>query len=201
MSDFNAAAHLITLRGKGGPTEYLPVAARIAWFRAENPDGNIAVDAHTITADIAIFHARVSATNGGTAEGWGSETPRDFADYIEKASTKALGRALLALGYGTLQAGDELDEAGRIVDQPQPARQSRTPQPPAGGPPLTAQEYEAVIVEAWAKQGAGATYAELVGHMREYRARFTPDQYEDSVEEMKKLKRATAPQPAASSAG
>lgn len=106
------------------------------------------------------------------------------------------------------------DDDGHAASQPTPpARQSRTPQPPAqpttrpaagppaGGPPLTAEEYEAVIVEAWRKQGGGATYPELVGHMREYRARFTPDQYEDSVEEMKKLKRATAPAAPASIAG
>ena len=39
--------------------------------------------------------------NGASATGWGSETSHDFADYIEAAETKALGRALAALGFGT----------------------------------------------------------------------------------------------------
>ena len=38
---------------------------------------------------------------GASATGWGSETSQDFADYIEAAETKALGRALAALGFGT----------------------------------------------------------------------------------------------------
>jgi hypothetical protein len=50
---------------------------------------------------IAIFRARVAIPGAGEASGWGSETSTDFRDYIEKAETKALGRALAALGYGT----------------------------------------------------------------------------------------------------
>src|SRR3546814_7260726 len=43
------------------------------------------------------------------ATGYGSETPKDFGDYIEKAETKAIGRALGALGFGT-QFTDDFDE-------------------------------------------------------------------------------------------
>lgn len=118
---FDPAPHLIRLPGRGGkgPTDYLPVAARIAWFRADHPDGVIDLIAHQIDERIAIFKATVNNAERGYAAGWGSETPQDFKDYIEKASTKALGRALAAMGYGTLQAGDELDEGARIVDAPQ----------------------------------------------------------------------------------
>jgi hypothetical protein len=128
---FDPNAHIIQLRGKGGTADYLPVAARIAWFRDKHPDGHIAVAAHTISEQIAIFHARVSIPEGGSAEGWGSETPRDFGDYIEKASTKALGRALLALGFGTMQAGEELDEGARIADAPVARPQQARPAPNA----------------------------------------------------------------------
>ena len=48
---------------------------------------------------------------------YGSEAAKDFADYAEKASTKSLGRALLALGYGTAFA-PEMDEGERVVDSP-----------------------------------------------------------------------------------
>jgi hypothetical protein len=123
---FDAAAHIIKLPGRGGkgPTDYLPVAARIAWFRADHPDGKLHVWKDQIDERIAIFHAQAETSDGAIAQGWGSETPQDFKDYIEKASTKAVGRALAALGYGTLQAGDELDEGARIVDTP---KQQPTP--------------------------------------------------------------------------
>lgn len=49
---------------------------------------------------------------------YGSESAKDFADYAEKASTKSVGRALLALGYGTAFA-PEMDEGDRVVDTPQ----------------------------------------------------------------------------------
>jgi hypothetical protein len=141
MAEFNPAEHMIELpgRGRNGPTLYLPVAARIAWFRAEHPDGIMAVHHIELTDQRAVFKARVGypATHTeqagdylASAEGYGSETPGDFKDYIEKAGTKALGRALAALGYGTLQAGDELDEGARIVDTPQ-----TKPTPRAGATP------------------------------------------------------------------
>ncbi len=57
---------------------------------------------------------------------YGSESARDFPDYIEKASTKSLGRALLALGYGAAFA-PEMDEGERIVDAPIERR--ATPRP------------------------------------------------------------------------
>ncbi len=40
-----------------------------------------------------------------------------FSDYIEKAETGAIGRALAALGYGT-QFAPEFNEEHRIVDSP-----------------------------------------------------------------------------------
>ena len=48
---------------------------------------------------------------------YGSESAKDFPDYAEKAATKSLGRALLALGYGAGSA-PELDEGERVVDSP-----------------------------------------------------------------------------------
>ena len=45
------------------------------------------------------------------------ETEVGFPDYIEKAETGAVGRALAMCGYGTLQA-PEFDEGERIADAP-----------------------------------------------------------------------------------
>jgi hypothetical protein len=45
------------------------------------------------------------------------ETEIGFPDYIEKAETEAIGRALAMCGYGTLQA-PEFDEGERLSDSP-----------------------------------------------------------------------------------
>jgi hypothetical protein len=45
------------------------------------------------------------------------ETEIGFPDYIEKAETGAIGRALAMCGYGILQA-PEFDEAERQADAP-----------------------------------------------------------------------------------
>jgi hypothetical protein len=75
----------------------------------------------------AVFRAMVSIPGGGSATGWGSESAGDFRDYLEKAETKAIGRALAALGFGTQFCPDfEFGAAvGRVVDSPvkSPTRQ------------------------------------------------------------------------------
>ena len=65
----------------------------------------------------ARFRATISDGKGGRATGTKSECAASFPDYIEKAETGAIGRALAALGYGT-QFAPELNEEHRIVDSP-----------------------------------------------------------------------------------
>lgn len=285
MSDFDPSKHLRQLRGKGGTADYLDVKWRLVWLRAEHPDATTSTEHVEISPDIAIFRATVTIPSGGSATDYGSETPKDFADYIEKASTKALGRALAQLGYGTQFVGEELDEGVRIVDSPVDRPQNaRTPRPAAPAPPVaparpaaapsaaagipsaaeglqraterqvkfiwaigqeagmdaaavnfwalerysaevdqlnrrdaadfvealqrkrneptpveppgafvgayTKEEYEAVIAEAW-KMRRTDEYRVVVAFMLTHRARFTPDQLEDSRTEMRLIERAT----------
>jgi hypothetical protein len=116
---FNPSDHLIPIR-KNGPPDYLPVAWRLVWLRDQHPAALI--ETQHIELDLernhAIFRATVTIPDGGTATGYGSETARDFGDFIEKAETKAIGRALAALGFGTQFTGDEMAEGERIVDSP-----------------------------------------------------------------------------------
>ncbi len=136
---FDPTRHLRQLRGRGGNTDYLDVKWRLVWLRSEHPDAQIATEHVTITSDMAIFKARVAIPEGGSATGYGSETSKDFTDFIEKAETKALGRALIALGYGTPYSQefgeDDVVEATppmRAVpaqpDAPRPERPSAAPQ-------------------------------------------------------------------------
>ncbi len=96
-TSFDASKYLTNLRGK----EYLEVKWRLLWLRTQHPDATIETEMVKHDAGLALFRARVSVPGGGSATGWGSETVDDFGDFIEKAETKALGRALAALGFGT----------------------------------------------------------------------------------------------------
>jgi hypothetical protein len=111
-------------------TEYLPVQWRLFWFRLENPKGKI--DSHALTLDLekgaAIFETYVEREDSGSARMHGSETQGDWKDYIEKAQTKSLGRALAAVGYGSQFTDDEFTEGERIVDSPV----DRAPEPANG---------------------------------------------------------------------
>lgn len=126
--EFNPGQHMRQLRGRGGNSDYLDVKWRISWFRSEHPDGQIKTWPAQIDLDrpgvketdlpgFAMFKCRVRTKDGGEAWGWGSETAGDFGDYIEKAETKSVGRALAALGYGTAGA-HEMTRPGE--DEPVP---------------------------------------------------------------------------------
>jgi len=112
---FNPNDHMMKLKGK----DYLQVAWRLVWFREDHPDFGINAEALTLADDHAIFKATITNADGiQISSGHGSESKKDFGDFIEKAETKAIGRALAMLGYGTQFAADELDEGDRIVDSP-----------------------------------------------------------------------------------
>lgn len=111
---FDVKAHLMDLKGK----DYLQVMWRLVWFREEKPNWSIEPEALDVNDDMAKFICRIKDETGRViSAGHGSETIKDFKDYFEKAETKAVGRALAMLGYGT-QFAPELDEGERIVDSP-----------------------------------------------------------------------------------
>ncbi len=131
---FNPNEHLMDLKGK----QYLQVMWRLVWFREDKPTWCIDTKLEQLTDNHAVFSAKISDENGiQKASGYGSESIKDFRDFIEKAETKAIGRALAMLGYGT-QFAPELDEGERIVDSPaqrkksapKPKEQEAPPAPP-----------------------------------------------------------------------
>ena len=144
MSDtFNPNQHLLQLKNREGVKDYLPVQWRLVWFRQECPQGTIeteeleydtgkecSIEAFVWNSEkrrsekivktakgYARYRAVVTDGKGGRATGTKSESCASFSDYIEKAETGAIGRALAALGYGT-QFAPELNEEHRIVDSP-----------------------------------------------------------------------------------
>src|SRR5437764_11392043 len=140
---FNPNDHVMQIKNKGGAADYLPVQWRLVWFRDVCQEGTIETEIVQLDLDreteeetfawnsetrrsekvvkhangFAIFRAVVKDGKGGMATGTKSEKAASFPDYIEKAETGAIGRALAALGYGT-QFAPDLDEQHRIVDAP-----------------------------------------------------------------------------------
>lgn len=105
---------------KVGGADYLEVKWRLVWLRELHPNATIETELVSHDGNLAVFRARVSIPGGGSATGWGSEGVDDFRDYLEKAETKALGRALAALGFGTQFCPDfDFGAAqGAVVDAP-----------------------------------------------------------------------------------
>jgi hypothetical protein len=129
--EFSPTNRMIRLGGRrGGDAAYLPVRQRMIWFRTLHPDGDINTEmVEHVFGEYAIFKATVSwpIEREGSPEnpwygltvncsGYGSETAPDFRDYIEKAETKAIGRALAAAGFGTEAAFEE--DPSRPADSP-----------------------------------------------------------------------------------
>ena len=140
MAKFNPTDHLMKLKGK----DYLPVAWRLVWFREQHPNGIIDTEPLQLTDTYAVFQATVTAVGEdgtvlGRATGTKAQSKQGFADFIEKAETGAIGRALAALGFGT-QFDPELEEGERLADSPveRPNAPQKATQPPATPTPINA---------------------------------------------------------------
>jgi hypothetical protein len=121
---FDYKSRLITVQGG---RQYLPAAARIAWMRSEHPDWAIETEIvyHDTERHYAVVRATVKNADGRTiGQGTKSQDAKSFKEYIEKAETSAIGRALAVCGYGTEQT-HELDDVpqGRQYQQQNNYRQ------------------------------------------------------------------------------
>jgi hypothetical protein len=105
---------------KVGSSDYLEVKWRLVWLRELHPDAVIATELVSHNDQTAVFKATVSIPGGGSATGYGTESLEDFREYFETAETKAVGRALAALGFGTQFCSDFdfAGGAGVVVDAP-----------------------------------------------------------------------------------
>lgn len=112
---------LLNLKGK----EYLEVKYRLVWFREEHPEWSIETEFLTVTENNAFAKAVVRDEHGRViATSHKAESSHSFPDFMEKAETGAIGRALALIGFGTQFCADELDEGDRIVDAPAHAPRS-----------------------------------------------------------------------------
>jgi len=106
---------LLNLRG----SDYLEVKYRLVWFREEHPTWSIETEFVSVTERSACARAVIRDETGRTiATSHKMENSMSFPDFMEKAETGAIGRALALIGYGTQFCADDLDEGDRIVDSP-----------------------------------------------------------------------------------
>ena len=140
---FDPTRYLTKVSGR----DYLTVQWRLVWLRTEHPLAQIDTELVKLGESGAIFKATITlplesiepATGemlpqlwSASATGYGSETADDFGDYLEKAETKAIGRALAALGYGTQFALDfDAPVSDAPVQRSAPPPRSAPSQPPA----------------------------------------------------------------------
>jgi hypothetical protein len=100
--------------------DYLEVKFRLVMFREKYPHGRITTEEVCVDLDrgYARFKATIEDGEGGLATGYGTETKAGFADYCERSETRALGRALAVMGFGTQFVGSDMSEGEHIVDAP-----------------------------------------------------------------------------------
>lgn len=171
--EFSPADYTIDLKGK----EYLPVAARVKWFRTVHPNGVIETSEVCVDLDrpftkggakvsgYARFHATVRDAEGRVlGQGTKTENAANFFDYVEKAETGSIGRALAAAGFGT-ELDQDLDE-GRVVDAPRERKQAphaaiNTPQRMASQRPSGPTMLQPDIIDWLDQQSRRAGYENL----------------------------------------
>lgn len=109
---FNPNQYVISLKGKA----YLPALPRIMWFRSECPNYGIKTEIAEFDKEngFVLFKATITNEKGEiVSQAYKSQRKTQFLDYIEKAETGAISRAVAFLGYGTLMAAD-IEEDGSV---------------------------------------------------------------------------------------
>lgn len=124
---FDPNKHFVNLSRSGPARLYLPVSARIAWFRDDHGmkggistevlvlDPKPIIKATVWVEGVAIASAMASVPPTKGSETWAGRE-------VEKAETAAIGRALAHAGYGTLNAMMEDDDIDNLADSPVPNR-------------------------------------------------------------------------------
>lgn len=110
---------LLNLKGK----DYMMVGFRMVWFREIYPLGMMETEIVQLAETHAILKATISVpdANGNyvkLATATKREDQKHFPDFLEKAETGALGRALALAGFGTQFSLPEFEENNRLADSP-----------------------------------------------------------------------------------
>lgn len=211
---FDPTRYLTKVSGR----DYLEVKWRLVWLRSVHPLAQIETELVEHRNNMAMFRARVTlppapvevVTDDGeivrtpwsaSATGWGMESSENFGDYAEKAETKAIGRALGALGFGTQFAEDHAfgAEQMRVVDSPVDIRRGGgSSQPRQGGAAAPAEATPRQLKYLHAVAGeAGLTPEGLDGRARAAFGRGVADLTRRDVSQLIEQIQAERPEPLA----
>lgn len=110
---------LMNLKGK----EYLMVAHRLVWLTEDADSYEITTEFPVMLEEQAVAKTTLTIYDKEgkilkKTQATKRETKKDFPDFIEKAETGSLGRALAMAGYGTQFSTQDLDEGDRLADAP-----------------------------------------------------------------------------------
>lgn len=156
MVNFNPSEHLLNIGTSSKPRMYLETKYRLVWLREQHPEAQITTEILHLDLDkevsaevfewdevqrktvkvtkhgkgMVIFKATVTLANGAIATGTKMEVQPAFGDWLEKAETGAIGRALAGLGFGTAATDEMAEGEGRIVDAPVERKPSYDPNKP-----------------------------------------------------------------------
>lgn len=110
---------LTNLKGK----PYLMVAHRLVWLDEKYSNYTIETNFLKLEENYAVAAAKITLFNADgtvarTSSATKHENGKSFPDFIEKAETGAIGRALAMVGIGTQFCEPDLDEENRLADSP-----------------------------------------------------------------------------------
>lgn len=197
------ALPMIKLKGK----DYLLIAHRLLWLNDDFENFTIDTQVLQLTEEYAVVRSdvRLLDKNGTvirSATATKRETKSDFADFLEKAETGSVGRALAMIGIGTQFAQQDMEEGMRLADAPldPPSKKNSTKESRAAFRAAAAKEVEPVLVDvketssAVAEQLSQTTIAgkSTSGSFR--RDRQTTTQSKEPFEQVLNDRDVTAPQ-------
>lgn len=120
---------LMNLKGK----EYLMVAHRLVWLTEEAESYEITTEFPVLLEEQAVAKTTLTIFDKEgkvlkKTQATKRETKKDFPDFIEKAETGSLGRALAMAGFGTQFSTQDLDEGDRLADAPLSEPKTESPE-------------------------------------------------------------------------
>src|SRR3954447_10868885 len=113
-------------RGEVDPQQRVDLL--VFWMRKEHPEAQIMTDLAQFSETMAVVKATIGLPSGAEASGDGSAVAAYGPEMVERAETKAIGRALNALGY-SVESVEGVAEPPRAPTQE--SRRAATNPPPA----------------------------------------------------------------------
>jgi hypothetical protein len=157
---FDPAALVDRLR-LGGLDTQQRVDLLLLWMRREHPQARILTDLAQFDETMAVIKATITLPAGAEATGYGSALAADGDEVVERAETKAIGRALNALGYSVESFDGERPIQAAPSSRAVPSAPTPSPVAPKQHPPeVSVVEPEPVTASIASYGPATATPAE-----------------------------------------